>query len=130
MGGMNPSSIQAVESVTLDAPRDRAEALRWFYGDLAGLEPASSGAAGDDLRFRSGRIVLTIRLAEAAVIDPIPVRLTVLVRSLAAVRKELDERGITYEVFTGMLSSDRSIAVADPAGYRVILRQDGTLFGF
>lgn len=127
---MNPSNIQAVENVTLDAPHDRAEALRWFYGDLAGLDAAPPGSSRDDLRFRSGRIILTIRLAHAVVIDPLPVRLTLLVRSLAAVRKKLDERRIAYEVFTGMLPSDRSIAVADPAGHRVILRQDGTFFGF
>lgn len=128
---MNRGIIQAVDHIHLTAPRSAIEALRWFYGELVDLEESTASHPQPRwLDFSSGRIHLIIELLHDSVqIDPIPTRATFLVQSLSAVRRQLDERGIAYESFTGMSWSDRSLALIDPAGYRVVLRQDGSVFG-
>lgn len=121
---MEPGRIQAVDHVELEAPLGTEDALRWFYGELAELdEVAASGLTGGPIRFKSARIELRIRFVPRPSIDPVPVRVTIGVRSILETRAKLDEARIPFERVSGLLFTDRRIQVLDPAGNRVAFRQ-------
>lgn len=120
---MRPNRVEAVQDVTLAAQPALADKLRWFYGEVAGLTEVSAGVAPRALRFRAEKIELRIDLVPDAVVDPIPTRMTLRVRSLTDVAALLDDNAIEYTRFSGMGYTDRAIVALDPAGYRVEIRQ-------
>lgn len=118
------SHLVAVENVVLEAPSELEAALRWFYGELAGLEERPPHtASGDGLCFKSDRIELRFRFGFAGVIDNVPVRVVIVLPSLEAVVAEFEERKMTYERISGLALNDRRVQVLDPVGHRVELRQ-------
>jgi hypothetical protein len=120
---MEPSRIQAVSHVELEAAPEAEAELRWFYGELAGLDPIGFETDTQLLRFRSARIELRIRFVSSPKNDPVPVRVTISVRSLMETAAALDEAGIGYERVSGLLFTDRLLCVVDPGGNRVAFRQ-------
>lgn len=166
---MSYSRIQAIDVVRLRGEPRHAEALRWFYCEIAGLEDATPpGSAGEtvlqnrdgrdgrtsalvpsrlaeapeppsattasaavaavadaaELRFRSGKIDLTVRLSADRTLESVPYRVTIGVPDLDAVMARLDERRVSYQRFHGLDFSDRRIGLLDPAGNRIYLKQD------
>ena len=74
---MRPSRIQAVEHADLQARLGTEEELRWFYGELAGLEELCSNDADfPRLRFKSEHIEIRLRMWPDLEIDPIEIRNT------------------------------------------------------
>lgn len=121
---MNPSRIQAVDHVEMEALPAAKEALQWFYGELLELEERpykSNGSEG--LCFKSERIELRIRLTDSAHIDERSVRVTVAVDSMDDVAACLEERRVSHSIIQGFRQSDRRLQVLDPAGNRVELKQ-------
>ena len=120
---MEPSRIQAIDHVELEAPHAAEAALRWFYGELAGLEEVGPAMDGQSLRFRSARIEIRIRLVLHPKIESASVRVTIAVRSLFDTSAALDDAGLTYERVSGLMFTDRTLQVFDPAGNRIAFRQ-------
>jgi len=99
-------------------------AIRWFYGDLAGLcEVPSDVTNGVRLRFRSARIELRVNLVDRPRVDTISLRVTIAVQSLGRAANRLLEAKWAFERFSGLMFTDRTIQTIDPAGHRVALRQ-------
>jgi hypothetical protein len=121
---MLESRIVAVDHVTLESGVEVEEAMRWFYGELVALdEVAGSYVPGRRLVFRSARIELRVAFVAEPHIDPIDSRVAILVPSLKDVTDVLDDRKVPFEPISGLRWSDRRIAVHDPAGHRIELRQ-------
>ena len=122
---MLESRIVAVDHVTLEAPPESENDLRWFYGELATLDEVAGDAEwGRRIVFKSLRIELRIHLRDNPKIEPIDCRLTVRVPLLEDVMKELEDRKIEFQTISGMLWADRQISLLDPGGNRVELRKD------
>lgn len=124
---MNPSRIHAIETIHLEAPPGAEEDLRWFYGEVGGLDPVAVADEGGDssrMCFKSGRVELWIELTEQPQIESRGRRLTLKVPSLEDAATMLEERSVRYLRFTGVLFTDRRLATLDPAGNRVELKQE------
>lgn len=122
---MEPSRIQAVDHVNLEAPYGVDEGMRWFYGEVAALEEVScDDPATNRLCFRSRQIELRVNFVDSPEIDPLKPRVTILVPSLSEVGERLEERSVPYTTLTGVMYTDRRLEVHDPAGNRVVLRQE------
>lgn len=122
---MKQSRILAVEHVNLEAPPGLNEDLTWFYSEVAGLDPMGDvGVDAPRLRFKSARIEMRIRIKNNPRIDPVACRATILVRCLSETIEQLVERRIASEPLCGLAFMDRRIAVLDPAGNRVELKQE------
>ena len=125
---MKRSRIHAVDHVEIEAPLGSRDDLRWFYGEVAGLEELEEATvcAGDstELRFKSARLELRVRLVADPDVDPVALRLTVFVRSLSEVAGLLEERGHVYERSSGIMYTDRRLLMHDPAGHRVALKRE------
>lgn len=121
---MEPSRIQAVDHVNLEAPPGIDEALRWFYGEVAQLEPVDrDGPTHAHLTFRSEGIELRIHMQDTPRIQPIASRVTIAVPSLDAAADLLAERRVEFARLTGLLYNDRRLETSDPAGNRIVLKQ-------
>lgn len=122
---MNSNRIRAIDHVRFEAPRGIVGALRWFYGDVGGLEPAPGepDSAGR-LCFNSGRLELSIDLVEQPRIEPVATRVTILVPSLDEAAAMLDEHSVRYQRISGITFTDRRLVTLDPAGNRVELKQE------
>lgn len=121
---MRPSRIQAVDHVNIEALLGTEDELRWFYGEVAGLdEVLSNDADYARLRFKSEHIEIRLRMRPELEIDPIPCRATILVPSLEEALEALMERSVDYEPVSGIAWTDRRIQALDPAGNRIELKQ-------
>jgi len=122
---MLESRIVAVDHVTLEAPSEAENELRWFYGELAGLDEVAAAAEWSRrMVFKSLRIELRIHLRDNPKVEPIDCRLTVRVPSLEEVIEQLEDRKIEFEPISGIRWTDRRISLLDPGGNRVELRKD------
>jgi catechol 2,3-dioxygenase-like lactoylglutathione lyase family enzyme len=116
------SRIRAVDHVHIEAAPEYAEELRWFYGELAGLEEVQEvGADAGMLRFRSAQIEIHIHLLDGAEIETVDERVTVAVPSFAAVKQELQARQVPFQLIRGLIWTDQRLSLLDPAGNRVVL---------
>ena len=120
---MGSSRILAVDHVHLSCPADRADAMVWFYADVARLDRGEPGEGPFDLCFRSAQVEVRIRLDDDHRADSVPLRLTVAVPSLAEAAAILEERRCPHTWIRGLAYTDRRVEVLDPAGHRVALRQ-------
>ena len=128
---MKPSRIQAVDHVNLEAASGFAEDLRWFYGEVAGLEEVPGDSqAPPHLCFRSARLELRVWHVDKPRVDPIAIRVTLAVPSLAEAAEDLEERSIAYARLSGIMFTDRRLMTHDPAGNAVILKQEWPAFTF
>lgn len=126
---MIESRIVAVDHVLLESDLEVEEDLRWFYGDLVALdEVGAAGEPGRRLVYKSGRIELRVAFVAEPHVDPIDTRVAILVPSLKEVTDVLDDRKIGFEPVSGLRWSDRCIAVHDPAGHRIELREHWPFF--
>lgn len=122
---MKQSRILAVEHVNLEAPPGLNEDLTWFYAEVAGLDPVGDvGVDAPRLRFKSAQIEVRIHIKNDPRIDPVVCRATILVRCLSETNEQFDERKIACVPLCGLAFMDRRIAVLDPAGNRVELKQE------
>ena len=80
-----------------------------------------------ELRFRSALLELRFRIVEAPRLDPVAVRLTLSVPSLAEAAEALSDRSMRFDWERGLSYTDRRLSVIDPAGHRVALRQEWAL---
>ena len=121
---MESQRIQAVEHVRIEAPPGSDDVLRWFYGEVGGLEsvPAEDTDTAR-VRFKSVRLELQIYLVERPRVDPVGRRVTLFVRSLDDAAAKLDRRSVPYEQLSGLMFADRRLSTRDPAGNRVELKQ-------
>ncbi len=121
---MNPSRIQAVDTVHLESLPEYEAELKWFYGELADLPELTYERLGVAyVAFKSEQIELLIRLCPDPRIDGRCLRVTIAVTSLEWVEDQLLERSCAFQRISGIARSDRSIDMLDPAGNRVRLRQ-------
>ena len=120
---MRQSRIVGVDHVHLDAGVGTLEILRWFYGELVGLEEVETRIEESQLRFRSEHLEIRIRLSSNPEIDSVRSRVTILVPSLIETAAQLDERSLEYQRISGINFTDRRLSMLDPAGNRVELRQ-------
>ena len=121
---MKPSRIQAVDHVNIEAPPEVAQELRWFYGELAELDEIPSVPGAETLlRFRSGDLEVRVRLVSDPDVDPMDQRLAIAISSLFGAKQLLEERHIAWEEFRGFGWTDRRLALLDPGGNRVELKQ-------
>ena len=121
---MRPSQINAINRVAMEAPAGVEEELRWFYGDLVGLERVSPGQDAGELGFRSAQVELRIAIKPEPRIEPNRRRALISVGSLRWVTEQLDGRGLAYIRLSGLNRTDRRISLLDPAGNRVELKQE------
>ena len=122
---MRPSRIQAIDHVTLEAPPGLRDELRWFYTKIAELEEVpQTGPEAPRLCLKSARIELRINLVEHPRVDSIGCRATILVTSLKETLECLEERNVGCQQVSGVVYTDRRVAVLDPAGNRVELKQE------
>ena len=122
---MNSNRILAIDHVRLEARPGIEEALRWFYGEIGGLEPVPPDPDSvGRLCFKSGRLELSINLVAQPRIEPVATRVTILVPSLDEAAAMLDEHLLRYQRISGIMFTDRRLAVLDPAGNRVELKQE------
>lgn len=125
---MDPSRIQAIDHVNLEAPAGSEDKLAWFYTQVGGLEQvADRGEEARRLCFRSARLEVRIRIVDNPKIDPIACRLTLVVRSLAEAAELLEERSVRYVRLSGLWSTDQRLGTLDPVGHRVELKQEWPL---
>ena len=120
---MNTSRIQAIRHINLEAPVGSEEDLRWFYGEVAGLEEVPGDGEDGRLCFKSEHIELQVHLSSEPRVDPIERRLTIAVASLSEAAAQLTERRVGYEYISGLLFTDNRLESRDPAGHRIVLRQ-------
>ncbi len=120
---MKASRIQAVRHISLEAPIGSEEDLRWFYGEVAGLEEVPGDGEDSRLCFKSEHIELQVHLSAQPRVEPIERRLTIAVSSLSEAAAQLAERRVGYEHISGLLFTDNRLESRDPAGHRIVLRQ-------
>lgn len=121
---MRPSQIIAIARVRLEGPVAARERLIWFYRDLVGLVFIEDMLNPSVLRFQSAQLDLHIELSDRPKIDPSCRRALLSVRSLEATATVLDEEGVAYQPLSGWTWSDRRLALLDPGGNRVELKQE------
>ena len=121
---MEPSRIQAVDHVNIEALPGLEDELRWFYTELAQLAEVAAPATDPPcIRFRSEQIELRVHLVPEPQVDPVACRVTITVPSLDEAAGRLDERSISYERLSGLAYTDRRLQALDPAGNRVEFKQ-------
>lgn len=121
MGG----KLEAVDHVELEAPLGTADELRWFYGEVAGLEAhPPSGEDDNIIRFRSEQLELRIRLCAAPRLEQVARRLTIRVPSMIEAAEMLSDKGVPFGWTSGLSTTDRELVLLDPGGNRVALRRD------
>jgi len=123
---MRHSRIQAVEHVVREAAVGLEDALRWFYVDVAGLEPivADGQADGALLRFRSAQIEVQLRMVSNPQPEPTAFPVIIGIPSLEEAAELLGERSVAFETVSGISWPDRRLATSDPAGNRVELKRE------
>ncbi len=121
---MQPSRIQTIDNVNIEAPFGLEEDLRWFYGELAGLEetPASQLDASG-LCFKSEHLELRIRFAAEPKIEAVACRVTLAVADLEEAMELLEARFAPFTRISGFTWSDRRLQTLDPAGNRIELKK-------
>ena len=121
---MEESRIRAVEHVHIETSHGLDDDLRWFYGEVAGLEEkAQTDPESPVLCFKSARIELRLTSVDRPHIETETYRITLLVESLNEAIELLEERSVAYERLTGIGFTDRRVGTRDPAGNRIILKQ-------
>ncbi len=121
---MEPSRIQAIDDVNLEAPFGLEAELRWFYGEVAGLEeapPSQVDASG--LCFRSEHLELRIRFAAEPKIEGVACGVTLAVDDLEDAIELLEARFAPFTRISGITWADRRLQTLDPAGNRVELKK-------
>lgn len=122
---MEASRIQAVDNVVREAAIGLADALRWFYVEVGGLEDSGSKSPNDSLLcFRSGGLELRIRLVADPRVDTTGHPLVLAVPSLELAAEQLEERSVACEMVSGISWADGRLATNDPAGNRVELKRE------
>lgn len=105
----------------MEAKPGQEAALRTFYVDILGLEPAD-GEEGM-VCFQTGRLRLRILITPEAIASPMRRRLVLEISSLQNLREKLDELAMAYEWYEGFAFTERRIFVLDPAENRIELKQ-------
>lgn len=122
---MKPSRIQAIDHVNLEAPSGSADDLRWFYGQVSGLEEVPGDPqAPPHLCFESAGLELHVWIMGRPRVRPRAFRLTLIVPSLTEAAERLEERTIPYTRLSGSMFTDRRLETYDPAGHPVALKQE------
>ena len=117
--------LSAVDHVEIEGPAACGERLRWFYGELIGLQQVDDAARVDEalLRFKSERLELRIRLIEAPVATTVHCRVHLEVRSLEELASALEDCKYDCEHIRGLQVTDRRLLLLDPAGNWLSLRR-------
>ncbi len=129
---MRSSRIRAVDHIVREAAIGLAEALRWFYVEVAGLEEidldavseAESNGGPSVLRFRTNQQEVKIRLVANPVVESSGFPIVIAVPSLKEAADFLEERSVAFETLSGTSWPDRRLATNDPAGNRVELKRE------
>ncbi len=116
-----PPRIHAISSVQIEAMPGLEDRLRWFYGELLGLE--STAGENGNLVFHSKRLQLVVALKPDARSSPMRRRLVLEIPSLDRMREQLDELQMVYEWYEGMAFTERRIFLLDPGENRIELKQ-------
>lgn len=126
---MIESRIVAIDHVHLEAPFGIEDALRWFYEEVAELNPIqpdlvpSSWNGEVRLIFRCYPLEVRLHLKEEPRIEPVDCRLTIRMTSLHDTCRKLVDEGVRFQEMSGLTWTDRRIGTHDPAGNRVEFRQ-------
>jgi len=118
-----PSRINALERITLQAPPGTEEGLTWFYRDILELTPDSVVTGAGLLCFRSAGVELRIEIRPHARVERLRRRAVIAVPSLPAVAAVLGKQGIAFHPTRGLCWSDQRLALLDPGGNRIELKQ-------
>ncbi len=123
----NSGRLIAVGHVEIQAPPGIEAELCWFYGRWLGLEEVQNDQPSNGhpvLRFRSERLELRIRLLHQPQIESIDGRVRFAVPSLESAADTLKENAYEFQWLRGLSWTDRMLVLADPAGNRIIVRQN------
>ena len=116
--------IVAVDHVHLEAPLGCEDELRWFYGELAGLEEqASEDDDGALMRFRDAEWEVRIALTAEPKTEGTAERVTLVVASLFEAKEMLIEKKIRFDQISGTTWTDRRLSLLDTAGNRVGIKR-------
>lgn len=125
---MRSYRIKAVDQIVREGATGLADAIGWFYVEVAGLEEAEPCVGSDGevstLRFRSSVQEVQIRLVANPSIERTGFPIVIAVPSLEAAAELLDERSVAYETLSGISWPDRRLATNDPAGNRIELKRE------
>jgi|GEM_PF-1313752 len=148
---MKYQRIIAVDDVSRQGAIGLAEALRWFYVEVAELEevdpdehpaPSSQACTGDSRRtllpcnpdvgqdpestlcFRSRQQIVRIDLVANPVIESTGFPIVIAVSSLEKSAELLDARSVAFETISGISWPDRRLSTSDPSGNRVELKRE------
>ncbi|MFN0137101.1 MAG: hypothetical protein ACKVS9_13405 [Phycisphaerae bacterium] len=120
--------VEAVREVRIEIAPERVHEMLRFYETVLGLtrwperlEPPGCVGIGST----RGGIVFVMR--HDPEVDPNRRRLTATVASLEQMGKYLEQQAIAYERSRGFWYADNSIAVFDPLGYRIEIRESHVL---
>lgn len=127
---MRPSKLRAVENIVREAALGLAEALRWFYVEVAGLEevnpdhPDNPESHDYALHFRTTLQEVRIRLVPNPAVESAGFPIVIAVTSLDEAAELLEGRSVAFETISCISWPDRRLATNDPAGNRVELKRD------
>ncbi len=122
---MKRSRIQAIEHITIEAPKGAEEEMVWFYTEVGRLDWCEVDDVTDaQLCFKSARLQLRVRLVERPEVDPLVRRLNLRVPSLEEAAELLEDHKAAYHYLSGLSYTDRRLVVHDPAGHRLEIRQE------
>lgn len=120
--------VEAVREVRIEVSPERVHEMLRFYGTVLGLarwperlEPPGCVGIGPT----RGGIVFVMR--HDPEVDQNRRRLAATVPSLDLMAKYLDQQAIQYERSRGFWYSDGALAVLDPLGYRIEIRESHVL---
>lgn len=121
---MRLSQIIAIDRVAMEAPPAARERLIWFYRDLVGLTFVEDTLNQERLRFKSAELELRVLLRDEPRLEQSRRRAVVSVECLETTIAVLDEERIPYQGLSGLNGTDRRVALLDPGGNRVELKQE------
>ena len=119
--------VESIADVWLDGSAQRASEHRRFYTEYLGLvevehPPVPEGGPAV-LCFEGQRNRVCIKSWERPVVDTVPVRAVIAVKSLDALRQILEDNRVMYFSLRGVGGLSHRLQVLDPEGNRLEVRE-------
>ena len=119
--------VESIADVWVDGSVKRASEHRRFYTEYLGLvevahAPVPEGGPGV-LCFEGQRNRVCIKQWERPVVDTVPVRAVIAVKSLEALRQILEDNRVMYFPLRGVGGLSHRLHVLDPDGNRLEVRE-------
>ncbi len=123
-GKPRPTEVLCVREVRAEMPAERVAQVRDFYTRLLRLEPWPDGAQIPGcLGLGSQQRGLLLQVRHDPIIDPVRIRVRLLVDGLDELRQRLDQQPWPYEFLHGLGWTERRMLLHDPAGNLIEVRE-------